>query len=108
MKKPHFYKKLLNGDTTKEPVITKKDFDLWYDDIFNNKIKVYGTPGKSSYHLAPTTEDTHFAFLVGLQKVEEDSEEKILKDFILKQYCLSRNDIDDLVERARIVLKGKS
>lgn len=34
---PQFYTTLLNGDVTTEPVVTKEDFNTWYEEVMEGK-----------------------------------------------------------------------
>ena len=104
IKRPHFYTKLINGDVTKEPVITESDFNEWFDDLLKNSVRVYGSSrdlDEGVFALGKTLgeEDTHTALLIDIQPIKKETAEDVLVKAVedhLAQFKLRGVSIDKL------------
>lgn len=116
IERPRFYHKLINGVDTKEDVITKVDFHLWWTEQVEplNKILREGTLVISSGNQLWKPHNGEFlvhGFQIGLlinaKPVVRESPEDVLRDWIKHQdqYDHNPGPLADFIRRGKRALE---
>lgn len=111
IKKPQFYTELLNGDKTKERVITKEDFDLWFNDLLKDAVEVYGNKNGAQWFVTKGrhVREEHKALLINIEPIRQESCADVLKDLVHRfhpdDYSGTDEDVFKIIKRAKAALK---
>ena len=99
IEKPHFYTELLNGDKVKDPVITKDDFDIWYDENINKMlsegVEVMCADRDTCNWWSKLDDDVAWhskALLINIQPIKKETREERLEAFVREVYEVTSND----------------
>jgi len=77
IKKPHFYRNLINGDRVSENVITEEDFDQWFNEMLADSTKVYTGPSYNGHWIdVETMHTTETALLINITEIKKETPAK--------------------------------
>jgi hypothetical protein len=100
IKKPQFYRHLLSGIDTKEPVITEQDFDLWLKSLLSEAVEVNGwlEPKEDNWWRAgKVSSPTAKALLINIQPIKKETCAERCRNILIKMKHKGRFTEDDLI-----------